>query len=131
MLSADTIAWSSIALATIHASFTDITMIHGKYTLRPKEKLKIVLHQFVIMSVLFGALFQETTNVQTHMLILLGAATCWYWFDGCFMAKWQRDTIAYTPADFTIIHKPKHTRTVEFLGTVVPLFLFDCVKLLA
>jgi hypothetical protein len=129
MLSADTIAWSSIALATIHSSFTDMSVIHGKYPLRAKEKLNIIIHQFVITSVIFGALFQNVSNIYTHMMILLSCASCWAFFGGCFMAQWQRENITYTPVDFTIIQKPKDRRLVEFLGTIVPLFVFDLLKL--
>jgi hypothetical protein len=129
MLSADTIAWSSILLSTVHSGFTDISVIHGKYALDAKQKLNIVLHQFVISSVLFGLLFQLRSNIHTHMMILVACASCWYWFDGCFMAKWQRDNVLYTPDDFPIIQKPKHQRLLEFLGTIIPLFLFDLYKL--
>lgn len=129
MLSADTIAWSSIALATIHTSFTDISVIHGKYALDFKKKLNIVLHQCVITSILFGVLFQSPSNIHTHMVLLAGAAACWYYFDGCFMAKWQRDNVIYNPGDFLTIQKPKHRRLMEFLGTILPLLLIDIYKL--
>ena len=129
MLSADTIAWISIGLTALHLIFVDITVIHGKYRLDTKEKLNIVIHQFFISAILFGVLFQNVSNIYTHMMILVSCASCWAFFGGCFMAQWQREHITYTPVDFTVIQKPKDRRVLEFIGTIFPLFAFDLLKL--
>jgi hypothetical protein len=94
-----------------------------------KKKLNIVLHQVFITLIILGLLFQERSNIHTHIMTLIVCASCWYWFDGCFMAKWQRDNVLYTPEDFPIIQKPKRQRFLEFVGMIVPLFLFDLYKL--
>jgi hypothetical protein len=48
-MDADTVLWAAIALMTAHNSLTDINVIHGRYMLDAKQKLNIVLHQFVII----------------------------------------------------------------------------------
>ena len=130
-MNADTAVWAAIAIMTMHNSLTDVSVIHGKYTLDAKQKLNIVWHQTVIVMALLGLLFESKTNIQTHLFLISMCALCWLWFDGCFMAIWQRDNITYTPEDFTIIQKTKGQRLFEFLGMVVPLFFIDLYKLRA
>ena len=73
MLSADTIAWSSIALATIHTSFTDISVIHGKYALDFKKKVehRVAPMRHYIDSV-WRALPESIEHSYTHGVISRG-----------------------------------------------------------
>jgi hypothetical protein len=125
----DMIAWAIIALMTAHNSLLDIDVIHGKYTLRLKEKFNILIHQFIGLTALIGVFFQETESIQVHMFIVGMIALCWMYFGGCFLAQWQRDSIKYTPDDFYRIQKTKFRRIFEFLSMVVPLLLIDLYKL--
>jgi hypothetical protein len=128
-MNADTILWGTIALMTAHNSLLDIDVIHGAYSLGNMEKLNIIMHQFVGISALVGVFFQNYESIQAHMFIVGMIAVCWYYFDGCFMAQWQRNNITYTPDDFVRIQKPKERRFVEFLSLVVPLLVIDLYKL--
>lgn len=129
-MDADTIVWAAIVISTLHVSTTDLTVIHGRHTLGPKEQMNIVVHQFFIVAALLGVLFQKRMNIKAHFFLILTCIVCWLWFKGCFMAQWQRNNIRYTPDEFAVIQKPKNKRLSEFLGMVVPLLLIDGYKLL-
>jgi len=128
-MEADAILWAAIAISTLHVSQTDISVIHGRHTLGPKEKLNILLHQFIIVSALLGVLFQERFNIQAHIFVIMMCIICWIWFNGCFMAQWQRNNIVYTPEEFIRIQRPKDKRLVQFLSMVAPLLIIDLYKL--
>lgn len=128
-MEADTILWAAIVISTLHVSQNDISVIHGRHMLGPKEQLNILLHQFIIVTALLGVLFQKSFNIQFHLFIVLACIVCWIWFNGCFMAQWQRDNIRYTPEEFIIIQKPKDKRLTQFLSMVVPLLIIDLYKL--
>lgn len=130
-MDADTVLWASIALMTFHTSFTEISVIHGKYTLGSKHLLNILVHQFVIIGAIIGLLFQKVSNIQAHLLLISLCIACWLWFGECFMGAWQRENIQYSREDFDVIQKPKDRRFVEFLSMVVPLLLIDLYKLRA
>jgi intracellular septation protein A len=130
MLDADTILWASIVLMTGHLSILDVTVIHGRYTLDAKQKLNIVLHQFFGIAGGLGVLFQKKLFIQMHLFLVSMIIACWLWFDGCFMAKWQRDSITYkSEEDFIVIQKSKAQRQREFFTMIIPLFLIDLYKL--
>lgn len=127
-MDADTVLWLAIALTTFGVSRTDINVIHGRYTLTKKQKWNIYIHQFAILTVTLGILFQKRINIFGHMFLTGASIACWLWFDGCFMAEWQREQIQYTPDDLRIIQKPEDARFREFLWTV-PILLLDVYKL--
>lgn len=128
-MEADSVLWAAIAISTLHVSLTDISVIHGRHALGPKEKLNILLHQFIIVSALLGVFFQKKINIQAHIFVIMMCIVCWIWFNGCFMAQWQRNNIVYTPEEFTRIQKPKDKRLVQFLSMVAPLLIIDLYKL--
>jgi hypothetical protein len=127
-MNADTILWAAIALMTFGVSRTDIDVIHGRYMLTLKQKLNIYVHQFIILVVTIGILFQKRSNIQTHMFLTSVCVACWLWFDGCFMAEWQREQIPYTEDDLAVIQKPEDVRFREFIWTI-PILIFDLYKL--
>jgi hypothetical protein len=128
-MNADSILWAAIALSTIHASTTDMHVIHGQYTLGPEHILNIVVHQWIIIGSILGILFQRVSNIHAHLFIVSMCIVCWAGFNGCFMAQWQRDNIIYSLTDFTIIQKPKEKRLGQFLAVVVPCLFIDLYKL--
>jgi hypothetical protein len=128
-MNADNVLWASIALMTAHTSFTDVSVVHGRYTLGPKHILNILVHQFIIIGVILGLLFQGASNIKAHLFLISMCIMCWLWFGECFMGAWQRENIAYNHEDFTIIQKPKERRLAEFLSLVIPLLAIDIYKL--
>ncbi len=128
-MEADAILWAAIAISTLHVSQTDISVIHGRYKLDLKQQLNIVVHQFFIVAALLGVLFQQRQNIQAHLFLIMICIVCWIWFNGCFMAQWQRNNITYTSEEFTRIQKPKDKRLVQFLSMVAPLLIIDLYKL--
>jgi len=125
----DRTIWGIIALMTAHNSLLDIDVIHGNYSLGFKEKLNIVMHQFVGLAAIIGVFFRGVESIHAHVFIVSMIALCWTYFGGCFMAQWQREHITYTPDDFVRIQKPEGRRFAEFLSLVVSLLLIDLYKL--
>jgi hypothetical protein len=128
-MNADTVLWASIALMTAHSSFTDVTVVHGRYTLGPKHLLNIFVHQFVIICAILGVLFQGVSNIKVHLFLVSMCILCWMWFDECLMGAWQRENILYSREDFDVIQKPPQRRFAQFLSLVVPLVIIDIYKL--
>jgi len=128
-MNADNVLWASIALMAAHTSFTDVSVVHGRYTLGPKHILNIFVHQFIIIGAILGLLFQGVPSIKAHLFLISMCIMCWIWFGECFMGAWQRQNIAYSREDFSIIQKPPQRRFAEFLSLVVPLVLIDLYKL--
>jgi len=128
-MNADNVLWASIALMTAHTSFTDVSVVHGRYTLGAKHILNILVHQFIIIGAILGLLFQGASNIKAHLFLISMCIMCWLWFGECFMGAWQRENIGYNHEDFTIIQKPKERRLAEFLSLVIPLLAIDIHKL--
>ena len=128
-MNADNVLWASIALMTAHTSFTDVSVVHARYTLGPKHILNIFVHQFIILGAILGVLFQGTSNIKAHLFLVSMCIMCWLCFGECFMGAWKRENIGYSHEDFTIIQKPKERRLAEFLSLVIPLLAIDIYKL--
>lgn len=126
----DTIVLSIIGLMTILNSRIDITVIHGNYTLTLKDKLLLLLHQFLILFMILGVFFQTKPFIQFHFGLVCLALLCWVLFGNkCFLADWQRNSIQYTSEDIQRIHKPRSTQVFEFFGIVIPLIIIDLYRL--
>lgn len=86
-------------------------------------------HQLIGSLLTAGIFFQKRTMIELHLYTAIIVVTCWFLFNGCFLAEWERQNIPYTPEDLERIQFTPEKRLRNFLMFVPPLLFLDLYKL--
>lgn len=125
----DTKIWIAIAMMTVYIGTVYTQLVHRNYQLTPMHKLNMYMHQLIGLIMSLGVLFTSRVFIELHLVMILMAMVCFRWFDGCFLAIWERANIPYTPSDLDLIQRPEHKRASEFFMLLTPFVLIDLYKL--
>ena len=126
----DALLWIIILGYTYGLGLQNIDVIHGEYTLDNRHKLNMFIHQFIMNILFIGVLFKSKIFTLLHLFTVFILVCCWFYFDGCILAQWERENIPYTPNDLVRLHFTEEKRQKDFLMTSIPILFIDVAKIL-